>query len=91
MFGHLGVAQLLSAPEIALTDAEAEAYTASVTEFLRWHAPSLQFTGKRGSEIGLAITLGMIYIPKGMAIMARKRRVATVAPGAAMETPETVN
>lgn len=77
VFAHIGVAQLMAQPEIALSDAEADAYTKATAEFARWHMPSLQLGGKRGSEIALGVTLAMIYVPKALAIQARKRGIAS--------------
>jgi len=73
-YAHLGVSQLLSAPEIQLSKAEAEGYTEAVSEFMRWHIPEFKADGKRGSEIGLFICMAMIYLPKGIAIVHRKNQ-----------------
>ena len=71
-YAHLGVSQMLSAPEIQLSKAEADGYTEAVSEFMRWHIPEFKADGKRGSEIGLIICMAMIYLPKGIAIVHRK-------------------
>lgn len=86
-FGHLAVASLVAMPEVALEPAEAEAYTDAVAEFARWHLPSFESGGKRGSEIGLVITMAMIYIPKTISIV--QRRKGPVDP-AASKMPEGV-
>lgn len=73
MMGHLAVASLAGEEAWRLSPGEADAYTNALTEFLRWHAPSFSATGKRGSEIALIVTMGMIYLPKAAYVFAKSR------------------
>ena len=75
-FGHMAVSQLMAEPDIALSDAEARAYSKAVSEFMRWHVPAFEPNGKRGSEWNLALVMGTIYIPKALTIVGRRRRQA---------------
>ena len=70
---HIGLAQLLSAPEIVLSPAESDAYSKATIEFMRWHLPNFAASGKRGSEWGLAFVMLGIYLPKVFGVAMRRR------------------
>lgn len=84
MFGHLGIATALQDDIWRLSDADADAYCKATTEFLRWHMPSFAPTGKTGSTLALVATLGMVYAPRAMVVIARRHQGLARAP-----TPET--
>lgn len=85
MLGHIGLAQILAQPKVQLTDREASAYTESLVEFGRWHLPAFDARGKRGSEIGLIMTVGGIYLLKAIEIIADKKNAAHGEGGIAAE------
>lgn len=75
MLGHIALAGVMQLPELKLSEPECDAYAQATAEFLRWHVPGISLGGgKRASELGLILTLGMIYVPKALAIVDRKRK-----------------
>lgn len=72
LLSHAFVAGMLSAPEIVLTEGEAESLSKAVANVAK-HYPPLALTGKRGAWIGLATTAGFIYGPRLWAFVTRKQ------------------
>jgi hypothetical protein len=90
MGGHMIVAQFTGIPELVLTEQEAVAVSSSILSTASQFGVDLSDGGKWMAMLGMVATLGMVYVPRVMAIQVRAR-TARASGAAKAQTPSTGN